>query len=42
MSKGDRYQYYSERSLTSLRRFARERRLKYDRVAAETAELAAA
>ena len=41
MSKGDRYQYYSERSLTSLRRFARERRLKYDRVAAETAELVA-
>lgn len=35
MSKGDRYHYYSERSLTSLRRFARERRLRYDRAAAE-------
>jgi methylenetetrahydrofolate--tRNA-(uracil-5-)-methyltransferase len=35
LSKGDRYRYYSERSLTALRRFARERGLAYDRGAAE-------
>jgi methylenetetrahydrofolate--tRNA-(uracil-5-)-methyltransferase len=35
MNKGERYRYYSQRALTALRRFARERRLKYDREAAE-------
>jgi methylenetetrahydrofolate--tRNA-(uracil-5-)-methyltransferase len=39
MSKADRYQYYSNRALTSLRRFARDRRLKYDAGAA-SADLA--
>jgi methylenetetrahydrofolate--tRNA-(uracil-5-)-methyltransferase len=34
-SKGDRYRYYSERALTALRRFARERGLAYNREAAE-------
>jgi methylenetetrahydrofolate--tRNA-(uracil-5-)-methyltransferase len=36
MNKGERYRYYSQRALTALRRFARERRLRYDREAAET------
>lgn len=35
MSKKERYAYYSRRSLTALRRFARERGLAYDRDAAE-------
>ena len=35
MNKGERYAYYARRSLTALRRFARERRIKYDRQAAE-------
>jgi methylenetetrahydrofolate--tRNA-(uracil-5-)-methyltransferase len=33
--KRDRYEYYAERSLTQLRRFARDRGLRYDRQAAE-------
>ena len=38
-NKRDRYQYYSQRALTALRRFARDRGLAYDRQAAEfTAE----
>ncbi|HSH04015.1 MAG TPA: methylenetetrahydrofolate--tRNA-(uracil(54)-C(5))-methyltransferase (FADH(2)-oxidizing) TrmFO [Anaerolineae bacterium] len=36
LPKKERYHYYSERSLTALRRFARERRLAYDRSVAET------
>ncbi len=39
LSKADRYRYYSERALTSLRRFARERRVKFDRHAAELGAL---
>lgn len=35
MGKKDRYRYYAERSLTALRRFARERQLPYDRTIAE-------
>lgn len=35
MSKKERYAYYRRRSLTALRRFARERNLAYDRAAAE-------
>jgi len=35
LSKADRYRYYSARSLTTLRRFARERRVRFDRDAAE-------
>jgi methylenetetrahydrofolate--tRNA-(uracil-5-)-methyltransferase len=35
MSKSERYEYYSRRALTALRRFARERRLDFDREAAE-------
>ena len=35
MSKGDRARWYSKRALTSLRRFAREYGLAYDRAAAE-------
>lgn len=35
MSKKDRYAYYTRRSLTALRRFARERDVQYDRDAAE-------
>lgn len=35
MGKGDRYRWYSERALTSLRRFARDNQLRYDRAAAE-------
>lgn len=34
-NKADRYAYYRKRSLTALRRFARERRLAFDREAAE-------
>lgn len=34
-SKKERYQYYAKRSLTALRRFARDRRLSYDRYIAE-------
>lgn len=34
--KKERYIYYAERSLTALRRFARERRLDYDREIAES------
>ena len=37
MGKKDRYIYYAEKSLTALRRFARDRRLKYDRKIAEIA-----
>lgn len=36
MGKKERYEYYSRRSLTALRRFARERGLAYDREAAES------
>ncbi len=36
MGKKERYAYYSRRSLTALRRFARERGLAYDRAAAES------
>ncbi len=36
MKKADRYQYYSKRALTRMRRFARQRRLAYDRRAAES------
>ena len=35
MGKRDRYHYYADKSLTALRRFARDRRLKYDRDKAE-------
>ncbi|MCP4421800.1 MAG: methylenetetrahydrofolate--tRNA-(uracil(54)-C(5))-methyltransferase (FADH(2)-oxidizing) TrmFO [Chloroflexi bacterium] len=35
MPKADRYRWYSERSLTSLRRFARNNGIAYDRIAAE-------
>jgi methylenetetrahydrofolate--tRNA-(uracil-5-)-methyltransferase len=35
LGKSERYRYYSERSLTALRRFARARGLAYDRAAAE-------
>lgn len=43
MGKKERYAYYSRRSLTALRRFARERGLAYDRAAAEEeAEVAVA
>jgi methylenetetrahydrofolate--tRNA-(uracil-5-)-methyltransferase len=35
--KPERYQFYSERALTALRRFARERSLPYDRQLAEEA-----
>lgn len=35
MSKADRYQYYRDRALTQMRRFARSRGLPYDREAAE-------
>lgn len=40
MGKKERYEYYRERSLTLMRRFARERRLNYDRETAEQAGLA--
>ena len=36
-SKRERYVYYAERSLTALRRFARDHTLAYDRAAAEAA-----
>ncbi len=36
MGKQERYKWYSERALTSLRRFARDYNLPYDREAAET------
>ena len=36
LGKKERYQYYANRSLTQLRRFARDRRLRYDRQAAES------
>jgi methylenetetrahydrofolate--tRNA-(uracil-5-)-methyltransferase len=36
MSKKERYEYYTRRALTTLRRFARDRRLEYDREAAES------
>jgi len=39
MGKKERYEYYRDRSLTLMRRFARERRLKYDRETAENAGL---
>jgi hypothetical protein len=39
LGKKERYEYYRERSLTLMRRFARERRLKYDRETAEQAGL---
>lgn len=35
MSKKDRYMYYAEKSLTAMRRFARSRKLAWDRQAAE-------
>jgi methylenetetrahydrofolate--tRNA-(uracil-5-)-methyltransferase len=35
MGKVERYQYYSARALTTLRRFARERRIQYDAASAE-------
>jgi methylenetetrahydrofolate--tRNA-(uracil-5-)-methyltransferase len=35
LGKAERYVYYRDRALTALRRFARERRLQYDRQAAE-------
>lgn len=38
LGKEERYRYYSERALTALRRFARERGLAYDRGAAEGTE----
>lgn len=37
MGKKERYEYYRERALTLMRRFARERRLNYDRETAEQA-----
>lgn len=36
MHKKERYEYYTHRALTTLRRFARDRRLEYDREAAES------
>lgn len=42
MGKKERYEYYRERALTLMRRFARERRLNYDRETAETAGLTVA
>ncbi|MCA9979945.1 MAG: methylenetetrahydrofolate--tRNA-(uracil(54)-C(5))-methyltransferase (FADH(2)-oxidizing) TrmFO, partial [Anaerolineales bacterium] len=36
MGKKDRYQYYADRSLKLLRRFARDRNLRYDRTTAES------
>lgn len=36
MGKKERYRYYAERSLKLLRRFARDRRLRYDRTTAES------
>lgn len=36
MKKAERYQYYSRRALTRMRRFARQRRLNYDSQAAES------
>jgi methylenetetrahydrofolate--tRNA-(uracil-5-)-methyltransferase len=39
LGKKERYEYYRERSLTLMRRFARERRLKYDSETAEQAGL---
>ncbi|MEW5987424.1 MAG: methylenetetrahydrofolate--tRNA-(uracil(54)-C(5))-methyltransferase (FADH(2)-oxidizing) TrmFO [Chloroflexota bacterium] len=38
LGKEERYHYYSQRALTALRRFARERGLAYDRAAAEGME----
>ncbi len=35
MGKSERYVWYSQRSLTALRRFARQHQLRYDRTAAE-------
>ncbi len=35
MGKADRYQWYSQRALTSLRRFARDNQLQYDQESAE-------
>jgi methylenetetrahydrofolate--tRNA-(uracil-5-)-methyltransferase len=35
MGKADRYRWYSNRALTSMRRFARANQLRYDRTAAE-------
>jgi methylenetetrahydrofolate--tRNA-(uracil-5-)-methyltransferase len=35
MGKSERYQYYSKRALTAMRRFARERRIAYDAQSAE-------
>jgi methylenetetrahydrofolate--tRNA-(uracil-5-)-methyltransferase len=35
MGKAERYQYYSKRALTTMRRFARERRIDYDAQSAE-------
>ncbi|MFW6182524.1 MAG: methylenetetrahydrofolate--tRNA-(uracil(54)-C(5))-methyltransferase (FADH(2)-oxidizing) TrmFO [Chloroflexota bacterium] len=35
MNKKERYEYYTDRALRTLRRFARDRRLPYDRAAAE-------
>jgi methylenetetrahydrofolate--tRNA-(uracil-5-)-methyltransferase len=40
LGKKERYEYYRERALTLMRRFARERRLNYDRETAEQAGLA--
>ncbi len=40
MGKKDRYMYYADKSLTSLRRFARSRNLAWDREAAEATSLA--
>ena len=37
MNKSERYEFYAERGLTALRRFAREHELAYDRTAAESA-----
>jgi methylenetetrahydrofolate--tRNA-(uracil-5-)-methyltransferase len=39
LGKSERYEYYRERALTLMRRFARERRLKYDSETAEQAGL---
>jgi methylenetetrahydrofolate--tRNA-(uracil-5-)-methyltransferase len=41
MNKRERYEYYSRRALTALRRFARERGLPFDREAAERDVLSA-
>jgi methylenetetrahydrofolate--tRNA-(uracil-5-)-methyltransferase len=35
LGKAERYQYYTDRALKIMRRFARDRRLKYHRDAAE-------